>query len=382
MNESLTPVQQAYIKEIRHKLNPRFYHDQLPAYKNFLQSLFDIKISGLDRIKELQEEENAVFKYPAPHKSNLDSPIIGVVLEEEGMNIPRYLAGSNLYFPFGPYIRRTGAVKVPREGNKDMVIASIYYVKQQFLKGNDIVNFPEGGRSKEGNLRIYKPGYFQSAIEAQLADPDLNLYVVPVSLVYERIAEDGTLQRSAERAKKHPKWKDIIDFISLARSRRAQRGERKSTVYLDFEEPFTVSGFIDGESGYAPRELGERLANFTREQALKNYKVVSTALLAKSIEGILKEHPSDSLEKTALMDKAQKLFGFLKDVDANVESILESGLEESIERGIEYFANRRKHKVLEEKGNELIVLRPEMVSFYANTIGHFFGDYDSFAPPS
>lgn len=365
MNNNLNHIQKEYIKEIEHKFNPEFYYSHVGAYERFLNSLFDIKISGIEKIKD--SSENAVFKYVLPHKSHLDYVIISCIFAEEDIKAPRILAGNNLFFfPFDLYIRKMGAIKVPRKGSREKVLASIHYVKQQFLEENDILNFPEGGRSKQGHLKKYKNAYFQAAIEAQLENPDLNLYIMPVSTVYERVPEDLTLQRSAKLAEKSHKIKDITDFISVVLSPVEQIGQRKSIVYLDFGTLIPVAGFIDGNPGYEPRELGKKLADFTREQTLKNYRVVSTSLLAKSIKSI-----DGYMEKPQIIDEAQKLFEFLEGTGTNVENISEYGLEESIEIGIEHFANRRK-KVLNEENGRIIIVRPDVLEFYANSISHFW----------
>jgi 1-acyl-sn-glycerol-3-phosphate acyltransferase len=87
------------------------------------------------------------------HQSHLDPPLIGV-------GCPRlmvFLARRSLFRfrPFGWLIGSLGAIPIDREG---FALSGIRATINWLRQGEAVVVFPEGTRSRDGELGIFKPG--------------------------------------------------------------------------------------------------------------------------------------------------------------------------------------------------------------------------------
>lgn len=99
----------------------------------------------------------------ANHVSNLD-PLVMFATLPVGTT---YVAKSELLrVPlFGPIIGHTGAVFVDR-GNSERAIAAMHAAATRVREGQNVLIFPEGTRSKTGQLTPFKKGGFVLALEA------------------------------------------------------------------------------------------------------------------------------------------------------------------------------------------------------------------------
>jgi len=87
------------------------------------------------------------------HQSHLDPPVIGA-------GCPRqmsYLARLTLFgfSPFGWLLRSVGGIPIDRDGS---ALAGIRATLQALQLGEMVLVFPEGTRSRDGNLGVFKPG--------------------------------------------------------------------------------------------------------------------------------------------------------------------------------------------------------------------------------
>ncbi|NLI95641.1 MAG: 1-acyl-sn-glycerol-3-phosphate acyltransferase [Synergistaceae bacterium] len=89
------------------------------------------------------------------HCSNLDPPVVGSVFEER----MRYIAKAALFKPalFGFALKSLGAVPVSREDERKAALVLKAFLG--FLEsGQNILIFPEGKRSQDGNLQPLEGG--------------------------------------------------------------------------------------------------------------------------------------------------------------------------------------------------------------------------------
>jgi len=127
-----------------------------------------LTVSGLERIDAARP---AV--YAANHISALDIPVLYLGLPFQF----RIIAKQELFrYPFlGWHLRRSGQISVDPEGGR----ASLRGVRQALetlRTGTPLVIFPEGGRSRNGQVQPFMSGAFYLAIQAQ-AD------IVPMAIV-------------------------------------------------------------------------------------------------------------------------------------------------------------------------------------------------------
>jgi 1-acyl-sn-glycerol-3-phosphate acyltransferase len=89
----------------------------------------------------------------ANHQSHLDPPIIGA-------GCPRqmsYLARLTLFrfSPFGWILQSVGAIPIDRDGS---ALAGIRATLEALQRGEMVLVFPEGTRTRDGDLGVFKPG--------------------------------------------------------------------------------------------------------------------------------------------------------------------------------------------------------------------------------
>jgi 1-acyl-sn-glycerol-3-phosphate acyltransferase len=136
--------------------------------------LSPVKVTGLD----LNTDKDKIGRskprvYAVTHASALDIPILYV-------NLPfqfRIIFKSELLaYPFvGWHLKRSGQVCINQQ-NPAASIGSIKSALRSLRSGMPLVIFPEGGRTRDGEIQPFLPGAFFLAIKAQ-AD------IVPIALV-------------------------------------------------------------------------------------------------------------------------------------------------------------------------------------------------------
>ncbi|MGH9710681.1 MAG: lysophospholipid acyltransferase family protein [Candidatus Acidiferrales bacterium] len=128
------------------------------------------------RAEGLENIPPGVCIFAANHVSNLDPPaaLIGIprrisfLAKAEVFNVP--IVGTAL---------RLGKIVAVDRSDRDAAIASIDQALHYLNEGISFVVFPEGTRSKDGQMKPFKKGTFVMAIEARVP-------VVPVSILGSR----------------------------------------------------------------------------------------------------------------------------------------------------------------------------------------------------
>ncbi len=149
--------------------------------------LSPVRITGMNSLVDANADNNNVDKnkhdarinpphprvYAVTHASALDIPILYVYLPFQFRIV---FKSELLAYPFvGWHLKRSGQVCI----NQQTPAASIGAVKsalRSLRSGMPLVIFPEGGRTRDGQLQPFLPGAFFLAIKAQ-AD------IVPIALV-------------------------------------------------------------------------------------------------------------------------------------------------------------------------------------------------------
>ncbi len=136
-----------------------------------------VKVTGLDKI-----DTSKPHVYAANHASALDIPVLYV-------NLPfqfRIAFKKELlsYPVVGWQLKRSGQICIDQQ-NPSHSISSIRAALKGLKEGLPLVIFPEGGRSRDGEIKPFLPGAFFLAIKGQVD-------IIPVALVgtYELLPMD------------------------------------------------------------------------------------------------------------------------------------------------------------------------------------------------
>lgn len=117
---------------------------------------------------------NASYVFASNHLSYLDTPVVLA-------NLPvqfRFLAKRGLFkIPFlGGHLKRGGHIPVPREDPR-AAIRTLTEAGQIIRQtGTSLLVFPEGGRSRDGGMRVFKEGAAYLGIKAGVP-------IVPIALI-------------------------------------------------------------------------------------------------------------------------------------------------------------------------------------------------------
>lgn len=111
--------------------------------------------------------------FMANHQSGFDILIVRAFLPGQ----MRWIAKKELFkIPvFGAALRRTGAVEIDRQ-NRTKAIISLEDAARQIREGKSVMTFPEGTRSRNGQVKKFKKGVFYLALAAGVP-------IVPISIV-------------------------------------------------------------------------------------------------------------------------------------------------------------------------------------------------------
>ncbi len=117
-----------------------------------------VRVEGLEHV-----DARRTLVFVANHQSAMDIPILFVYLPAQF----RFVAKRSLFLlPFlGWHLHRSGHIPVDR-GKPHEALKSLDQAARKVREGRSVVLFPEGSRSRDGQLRPFKGGTFYLAIRA------------------------------------------------------------------------------------------------------------------------------------------------------------------------------------------------------------------------
>lgn len=282
-------------------------------------------------LPDIPKEE--IYKYPSmivsSHRSHMDYILIGIQLDKIGMKNLRFAAGDNLTnMPYlGKIFRSWGAFSVYRaQAMKKSYINQLCRQVVKMLKDDDnIIVFPEGGRSYGGSMMDIKGGIIAANIFAQHESPDEKHMFLPIAVSYERLPEIlyfNMLKKGKALLKNKPGFIGRMignfyyfgaDLLAFAKFLSAPKFKRKyGHVYIDIGKPFAVSDITDVcanfnssmKSEFAAHKLSlQESAVIIKKEISKLYRLLPMHFLAKVLQD---KSTLNRLEAARAIEKLRK----------------------------------------------------------------------------
>lgn len=225
----------------------RFARDAWAQLARFMWGrAYELRVdeAELDKLRELGRHRALIF-LPS-HRSNLDSFVMSSTLYDHGFPPNHVMGGNNMSFwPMGPLGRRVGVVFIRRTFGGDEVykLALRRYLAHLTEKRFNLEWYIEGGRSRTGKMLPPRMGllnYLARGVE-EVDGPEV--YLVPVSIVYDRLNEIVEMTAQSRGAKKQPEgFKWMLAYIH------SQRG-RLGRIQVHFGDPLALRAALAGASG-------------------------------------------------------------------------------------------------------------------------------------
>jgi glycerol-3-phosphate O-acyltransferase len=243
----------------------------------------EVDEGGIGRVAELGREHALVF-LPS-HRSYLDPMVLRHALAGHGFPPNHTLGGVNVAFwPIGPIARRSGMVFIKRSFRDAPVHKAVLreYIAYLLRKRFNLEWYMEGGRSRTGKLRPPRLGLLAYVVGAFKASPDREVYLVPVSIVYDQLPEIGKMAAEDRGTPKTPE--SLGWLVGYARSQGRPRGR----AYVTFGEPLPLGRTL-AEDESVPKVAFEVCHRINRVTPVTPMSIVALSMLAAEGRGLTME---------------------------------------------------------------------------------------------
>jgi glycerol-3-phosphate O-acyltransferase len=393
-------VQQAAEAETREKHVPRdvvmerigrYAREIVPAFNAYAYFRFGYWLArnvarSLYRVRLGYEDEEGVAAIPPEatvvflinHRSNMDYILVSYLAAEKAAL--SYAVGEwARIWPLQTLIRAMGAYFV-RRNSKDPLYRKVLerYVAMATAAGVTQAVFPEGGLSRNGQLRPPKLGILDYMVRAFDPAGERDIVFIPVGINYDRTFEDRSFLHELDP--EAPKRSAAASATTTARFvgrniwlRALNRWHRFGYACVNFGSPFSLRRYVS-RHGIDFRQLkGEdrsrRLEDLGRElmgEVAKVIPVVPVSLVAT----VFVRAPARSWSELELKGEVLRLMEELGRRGAHVY-VPRSDQDYAITVGLRMLTLRR----LVDEANGLYRARPEeipLLGYYASSIAHLF----------
>jgi glycerol-3-phosphate O-acyltransferase len=201
---------------------------------------FEVDVEGLEEVREAAKKSSIVL-VPS-HKSHIDYLVLSYIFYNYGMITPLIAAGINLSFwPLGPIFRRAGAFFIRRSFRGEELYPAVFreYLIHQMEQGYPIEFFIEGTRSRTGKLIKPKYGMLDMIIQAYTSGRIDSVKIVPISVGYEKIIEEGSYRREVLGAEKEKE--SLGGLLKTPKFLTSKYGR----LYVEFSDPIDLGDYLD-----------------------------------------------------------------------------------------------------------------------------------------
>ncbi|WP_099021730.1 glycerol-3-phosphate 1-O-acyltransferase [Mycolicibacterium palauense] len=265
----------------------RFSVDLIPTFSRFIYSRgFDPNIDydedQVDAMRRALEAHPAVMLWS--HRSNLDSAVLTVALQENRLPRAHLFAGINMSFGFmGPLLRRSGVIFIRRNIGDDALYKYSLkeYVGYLVAKRFNLSWSIEGTRSRTGKMLPPKLGLLSYVADAYLDGRSDDILLQPVSISFDQLHETAEYADYAKGGEKAPEgfsW--LYNFIKA-------QGERNfGKIYVRFPAAVSMAEYLGAphsaiaQDGDAKKLALQKMAFEVAWRILQATPINATALVS------------------------------------------------------------------------------------------------------
>lgn len=237
---------------------------------------------ALVQLREI-DKEHSICWLPS-HRSYIDTFLLEEVAQSVGIKPAYVLGGDNIdFFPLGTLLRRAGTIFIRRNTKDDPIyrFALRSYLAYLIDQGENLTWSIEGGRTRTGKLRPPRYGALRYVVDAVRSGDGPDVMIVPVSVVYDQLAEVAMMATEALGGSKKPEgigW--LLRFVKTQQALRS-----KATI--NFGEPLPMRAQLQ-EIERDPRAEGQEVERLALEICHRINRVtpaVPTAIVTFALLG-------------------------------------------------------------------------------------------------
>lgn len=322
------PVAVQRAQQILKKMAADFRFNWLEGFALTLGLLFQrvftgiaVDTRGMSWIREAAREAPIVL-VPA-HRSHFDYLMYSFVFYTHGLIAPHITAGENLSFwPMGPIFRHSGAFFIRRSAKGSELYGAVlrHYVRKLLKEGHWMEFYIEGTRSRSGKSLPPKFGILTMIVDAVASGSASNAFLVPASVTYEKVIEEGSYRKEALGKEKQKE-----SMGALARSAKVL-GSRYGKVYVEFDRPVNLVQFLRDQGVFVPtppgrevpRDVIRRLAHVLMHRIDDTVVATPHHLVAFA----LLTHGKRGMEREALLERVGFLVAYLSGRGARMSDLV------------------------------------------------------------
>jgi len=311
--EKIRREAEGYFDEMASNFNGTYFAVLAFVFRRIWNRIFrGVEITGLDRVAE-RIRQHPVVLVPC-HRSHFDYLILSYIFHGQFLSPPHIAAGINLsFFPMGMLFRGAGAFFIRRSFADNEVYKAVFrnYLAYLIREGYTQEFFIEGGRSRTGKILTPKLGMLSAVVNAFLNGVRRDLYLVPVSITYERLVEAEAYKRELLGAEKEKE-----NLLALLRAH-SVLSTNYGKAFVNFAEPLSLAealGPLRARFRDAPDDeaLEEEKRRFTLKLGFRLLGEVNAASVvsAPSIAAtVLLSHSHPAIRETDFLHAARLLCG-------------------------------------------------------------------------
>jgi glycerol-3-phosphate O-acyltransferase len=335
--------------------------DVWDQFTGWMARAYEIRVdeSEIERVRGLGREHALVF-LPS-HRSYLDPMILRHALAAHGFAPNHTLGGVNVgFWPIGPVARRSGLIFIKRSFRTAPVHKAVLreYIAYLLRKRFNLEWYIEGGRSRTGKLRPPRLGLMAYVVDAFKASPEREVYLVPVSIVYDQLPEVGTMAAEDRGTAKTPE--NLTWLVGYARSQSAPRGR----AHVRFGEALPLGATLANDDS-VPKVAFEVCYRINQATPVTPMSIVALAILGAEGRGLTLDEGRaigrpivDYIERRGIPTTGDVRTGEIDPFREALEALIAEGVVREYPGGAEsvYAINPEKH---------------QEIAFYRNASIHF-----------